>query len=418
MSDALSLAAVIAVSVPLGCYATRRLILVAAAALPPRPLARGGPELPSLAILVAARNEAATIGRTLEALDAIEYPRDRLRVVLVDDGSTDGTGGLLVEWASGWSHASALTVAEPVGKAEALNRAIAQVPDVDLVGVCDADQQPHPDCFRRIAEAFADSSVGAAAGFLVPANAGVTPVAHYAAVEAWVHQLVTSAGKDRLDLNPPTLGGACAYRRSALAQVGGFRPGAHGEDVESTVSLTWAGWRTRFVPCALADNVVVYAWRDYWRQHIRWARSLFDTARREDRRTPTRSSPLARRIELLILSTGYADRLALLIAAGLAAGAVIPFWVPVAYLTSIVPGLLVALAKGKAGARAPVYLAWTAAFFVIDVVASVTAILAHLRGTPRVWLRPPRRPDARRATPEPSDSRAAARSASGRDLRR
>src|SRR5262249_51234219 len=153
--------------------------------------------------------------------------------------------------------------------------------------------------FRRMAEVFSDPSVGAVAGYLVPANADVTPIAHYAAMETWVHQLVTSAGKDRLDLNPPILGGACAYRRSALVQIGGFRPGAPGEDVKSTVALTRAGWRTRFVPDASADNNVVHAWRDYWRQHIRWARSLFDSAGPARRRAPVQISvPLGRRIEL------------------------------------------------------------------------------------------------------------------------
>jgi cellulose synthase/poly-beta-1,6-N-acetylglucosamine synthase-like glycosyltransferase len=390
MSGALSLAVSVVVSIPLACFATRRLIVAVAAVLSPRPLPAAG-STPSLAILVAARNEAATVGATLEALGAIDYPPERLRIVLVDDASSDGTGELLKTWAAERAAAQVIGLPEPLGKAQALNRAIAAVPQAELLGISDADQRPRPDCFRRIADVFADPDVGAVAGYLVPANAGVTPIAHYAGVEAWVHQLVTSAGKDRLDLNPPMLGGACAYRRSALAQVGGFRPGAHGEDVESTVALTRAGWRTRFVPDAVADNIVVHTWRDYWRQHIRWARSLFDAGRQQTGRVPGPNlAPLARRIELWVLSAGYADRVALVAAAILAGVGIISVWIPVAYLVTILPGLLIGLVKARTGLRAPAYLAWTIAFFALDIGASLTAVLAHLRRAPRVWLRPER----------------------------
>jgi cellulose synthase/poly-beta-1,6-N-acetylglucosamine synthase-like glycosyltransferase len=388
--NVLSLVAAVLVSIPLGCYAARRLLFAVVALLPGRPLPAHG-VLPSLAVLVAAHNEAAVVDRALAALSAIDYPPDRLRIVVVDDASDDGTAKLLERWAAGRSNALFLGLREPLGKAEALNLGIAAVPEAELIAVSDADQRPNPDCFRRIAEVFGDTGVGAVAGYLVPANAGATPIAHYAAMEAWVHQLVTSAAKDRLDLNPPMLGGACAYRRTALTQIGGFRPGAHGEDVESTVALTRAGWRTRFVPAARADNIVVQAWRDYWRQHIRWARSLFDTAAPVGRSARGRASvPIGRRLELGILSTGYLDRVALLAAAALAGAGLITAWIPLVYLASIVPGLLVAVWRAGTGIRAPAYLAWTAIFFALDVGASLAALLHHLRRSPRIWVRPER----------------------------
>ena len=134
------------------------------------------------------------------------------------------------------------------------------------------------DALATLAAPFADETVGAVAGYLVPVNASASPTARYAAVETWVHQLVTSAAKDRLDLNPPTLGGAALYRRVALDEVGWLGSAASGDDVRASVALTRAGWRTRFVPVPIADNAVAERWRDYWRQHVRWARDVFETA--------------------------------------------------------------------------------------------------------------------------------------------
>ena len=86
------------------------------------------------------------------------------------------------------------------------------------------------------------------------------------------------------------------------------------------------------MPAARADNTVVQTWRDYWRQHIRWARSLFDTAEPITRSTVRRRLPVGRQLELWILSTGYADRVALLAAAALAGAGVITAWIPLVYL--------------------------------------------------------------------------------------
>lgn len=116
-------------------------------------------------------------------------------------------------------------------------------------------------------------------------------------------------------------------------------------------------------------------------------------------------APLARRLELWILSTGYADRVALLAAASLAGAGVIAPWISVAYLATILPGLLVALAKARTGRRAPVYLAWTMTFFALDIGASLAAVLAHLRRAPRVWLgsrRAPQASESATAVPDPA----------------
>ena len=322
------------------------------------------------------------------SLDALDYPAERLFTVLVDDASTDGTAELLERWCAERPRTRAHVLPRWSGKPIALNEGIALGPVTDVVVTCDADLAPRPDSLRRLVEPFADETVAAVAAFLNPRNADAGPIARYAAVEAWTHQLITAAGKDRLDLNPPA-SGYSAYRRSALESVGWFEPSGRGEDVVATVALTRAGWRTRFAPEAVADNVVVQRLRDYYSQHARWARSAFDATRSQPRHGPR--GPLARRIETWAMSTGYVDRAALLLGIALVAAGELPAWVPPAYLGVIALGVGTALAKAGVDARrAPLYAASTVAFFALDVAASVAALPAAVRPLTQGWRSPTR----------------------------
>lgn len=283
---------------------------------------------------MAARDDAPSLERLFEALVAIDYPPDRLRLILVDDFSSDDSTQRLESFVAGRERVEAILLDSHVGKAQALNRALAAARGADLVVVCDADVRPRPDCLRRLSEAFADERVAAAAAFLAPSNAAVTLVSRYAALESWVHQLITSAGKDRLRLNPPTLGGCAAYRRSALDAIGGFGScSAPGEDVRTSAALTLAGWDTGFVLDAVADNRVAQSWLGYLWQHVRWARNVYSaTAFKRVAYSPVdRLAPgvrdhapagarmaLARRSEVLLSGSGYADRLLLIVMAMLA----------------------------------------------------------------------------------------------------
>ncbi|MDB4882375.1 MAG: glycosyltransferase family 2 protein, partial [Gemmatimonadetes bacterium] len=252
-----------------------------------------------------------------------------------------------------------------------------------LVVVVDADLEPMPDFVLQLVRPFADARVAAAAAYLRPKNADANVVTRYAAVTTWVHQLVTSAGTDRLGLNPPTLG-AAAYRRAPLEEMGGFPTVPTGEDVATSAGLTRRGWRTRFVVSAVADNTVVSDLRDFWRQHVRWSRAVF----RVHAGTRRSSASLAQRIEMGASSTGYGDRLVFAIAMGGAVAGMLPVWIPMMYLA--VPGLGIVAALLKAGVvrRLPWFLLATVVLFAADLAGSVAAVVIHAARRPDRWYSP------------------------------
>jgi len=372
-------------TIALGVFSLRRIVLVGAVWSRSRAEQGSSAELPSVTLLVAARNEAETIEATLAALEKLDYPSGRLFIVLIDDASVDHTRSHLERWAKDRPLTAVLALPERRGKSAALKAGMSAAPAADLIAVCDADLRPRPQSLRILAAAFRDESVGAAVPFLSPENALQSGVASYAAVESWLHQLVTSAGKNRLGLSPAANGGTL-YRRSALDEIGGFPQVYSGEDVWIATALTRAGWRIRFLREAVIDNTVVQSWKDYWQQHLRWSRNLF-SASAARAGASEHAVNILRRIELWMQSAGYADRLAMVGALVFAAVGRIPLWIPLLYGLVIAVQLVTAVIMAGAGSRIFRFLAWSGVFYAVDVAATVTSVVLHILRRPRSWNR-------------------------------
>lgn len=119
--------------------------------------------LDAVTVVVAARNEATRIRRRIDNLLASHFPADRLVILVVDDGSNDGTARIAS--AVGDERVRVLRLPQPLGKAGALNRAMQRV-ETPLTVFADSRQTFGPFAIRRLVNAFADPSVGLAAGRL------------------------------------------------------------------------------------------------------------------------------------------------------------------------------------------------------------------------------------------------------------
>ena len=140
-------------------YVLFPLLVLVRGRLRPRPHERA-PITPPVSLVIAARNEAAVIGRKLENVLALDYPRDRLEVVVASDGSDDGTAA--AARAHGDGRVRVLDLPR-VGKAAALNAAVAASTGEILV-FSDANSLYLPGALRALVEPFADPHVGGVAG--------------------------------------------------------------------------------------------------------------------------------------------------------------------------------------------------------------------------------------------------------------
>ena len=133
----------------------------------PRPVRRGVVE-PTVTAGVVVRNEEAEIARKIENLLALDYPAEKLEIVVVADGSTDGTAAILQKLASN-SRLRIVLKASSGGKAEGLNDAM-RLASGEIVLFTDARQKIESCALRRLMENFADAEVGCVSGELMLGN--------------------------------------------------------------------------------------------------------------------------------------------------------------------------------------------------------------------------------------------------------
>src|SRR5215472_17845405 len=117
---------------------------------------------PPVSLVMVVRNEEKVLERKLRNLLSLNYPADNLEIVVVSDGSTDGTDEILAGFA-GEPRLSWIRCPESRGKASGLNQAIAAAKG-EVVVFTDARQQIEIDALGLLMENFADPTVGCASG--------------------------------------------------------------------------------------------------------------------------------------------------------------------------------------------------------------------------------------------------------------
>ncbi len=129
-----------------------------------RPPGTSAGATPAVSIVVVAHNEARRVTERLENLLALDYPRERLEIILVSDGSTDGT----VERARAYEHRGVIVraFAQRRGKPSVLNETVPAASG-EIVVLADARQRFAPEALRALVRPFADPGVGAVSGELV-----------------------------------------------------------------------------------------------------------------------------------------------------------------------------------------------------------------------------------------------------------
>lgn len=129
--------------------------------LRPAPRPHDEETLPSVTVVIPARNEEAVLAGKLQNTLTIAYPSDRLEVIVASDGSTDGT----VEIAQGFADGGIRVLAFPDwrGKASTLNRVIEQA-NGEVLCLCDANVMFRPDALRCMVRRLSDERTGAVTG--------------------------------------------------------------------------------------------------------------------------------------------------------------------------------------------------------------------------------------------------------------
>ncbi|AQU68480.1 glycosyltransferase [Streptomyces niveus] len=223
----------------------------------------GEPVTEPVTVLVPAYNERECIANTVRSLTQSDH---RIEVIVIDDGSTDGTADIVeAMWLPG------VHVVRQVnsGKPAALNNGIAHASH-DLVVMMDGDTVFEPSTVRELVQPFGDPRVGAVAGNAKVGNRDTL-------IGAWQHiEYVMGFNLDRrmydvLRCMPTIPGAVGAFRRQALDRVGGMSEDTLAEDTDITMAMHRDGWRVVYAERARAWTEAPESVQQLWSQRYRWS---------------------------------------------------------------------------------------------------------------------------------------------------
>ncbi|HEX2766275.1 MAG TPA: glycosyltransferase family 2 protein [Candidatus Limnocylindria bacterium] len=235
------------------------LLVLVRGALAPRPY-RSEPITPSVSLIIAAHNEEVAIASKLASLEQLEYPQDRLQVVVASDGSDDRTEDVV---AAHSGRPTTLLRLPRQGKAYALNAAVDQATG-DILVFTDANSRLAPDALRRLVAPFADPTVGGVAGNQVYASGEGGDRAEGERTY-WSFDRLMKQAESRAGNTISATGALYAVRRSLVDPI----PPDVTDDFYTSVGVITRRRRLVFAPGAIAFEAPSKSGRREFRRKVR-----------------------------------------------------------------------------------------------------------------------------------------------------
>ena len=245
----------------------------------PAPMPRGEAPEPTVAVVMPAFNEEDAVADSIRSLLTVDYPDDKLEVVVIDDGSTDATLAEIERAAAGSDMVRVISFGENRGKRAAMAAGI-RATEAEIVAFVDSDSALEHAALRRIVRGFADPKVGAIAGHAEVQNSRESWIARMQAVRYFVAFRVCKAAESIFGAVTCCSGCFSAYRRAAIAPVlerwehqrflG--RPATYGDD-RSLTNYVLRSWTVHYDELARSRTIVPTTFKVFLRQQLRWKRS-------------------------------------------------------------------------------------------------------------------------------------------------
>ena len=221
---------------------------------------------PLQSVLIPAFNEVKVIVQSIRCILASDYPN--LEVIVIDDGSIDGTSQCVRQHFADDPRVTLLTVPNG-GKAKALNWGLRRARGSVIVTL-DADTHFQSNSISKLVRWFADPDIGAVAGNAKVGNR-INVITSWQALE-----YITSQNLERRELAalgcftvvPGAIG---AWKREALESLGGFPSDTLAEDQDLTIALLRANYKVLYDSTAIGWTEAPATLRDLVKQRFRWA---------------------------------------------------------------------------------------------------------------------------------------------------
>lgn len=231
-------------------------------------------EFPGVTIIVPCYNEEKTAGKTIESLLHLDYPKDKLHILAINDGSTDSTAAALEKY---MGHPQIEIIhKENGGKHTVLNIGIARA-TTEFVGCLDADSYAKPDALMRLMRRFENPLVMAVVPSLHVSDAK-TLIQKMQSVEYLIGTFLRSV-LGELNALYVTPGPLSIFRKTVFETIGHYKKAHNTEDMEMALRMQANG-----LVIASAHDAVVYTSspgtpKALYRQRVRWVSGFLHNVR-------------------------------------------------------------------------------------------------------------------------------------------
>lgn len=220
----------------------------------------------SVTIIVPCYNEEDTVLRTLESLLALDYPQEQLRVMVVDDGSTDRTWEVLEAFRD---HPSVILMQKENegSKFAALNFALGHI-ETELVGVLDADSWVDSQALKNYMYLFRDPEVMAC----IPSMVIAEPDSFLRKAQKAEYDMGQFARGAFHSLNAVYIapGPFSVFRKYVFDSLGPYKEAHHTEDAEIALRMQKHHYKIAYSKDSIVYTVGPKTFRRLYKQRIRW----------------------------------------------------------------------------------------------------------------------------------------------------
>ena len=231
---------------------------------------------PSVSFLVPAWNEEKTLGGTIESILKLIYPKDKITIYIINDGSKDNTLAVANSFVNNNKGIKVVVLDKPNGgKHTALNLALTYV-NTELIICLDADSFVDEKALIIATQYFKDKTI-----------MGLASCMQIKDTPTWIHRIQRieyllsifwKKSYSNIDAIQVVPGPFSIFRKSVFDELGNYKPAHNAEDLEMTMRMHKHGYRIVNAHRAYVYTVGPDTLRGLIRQRVRWMRGFLDNA--------------------------------------------------------------------------------------------------------------------------------------------
>ena len=218
---------------------------------------------PNVSIVIPAYNEEQNIKECIDSVSNSNYPKSKIEVIVVDDGSTDNTAKILKKYKK-----VKMLSQNHLGKVEALNFGALNSSN-EFIVTLDADTTLDKNCINELVKPFLDDDVGATTGNNKVKNKK-SILSAFQNIEYHFSNLIRNSFSIVFRNGVWISGSLACYRKSSLSKISNFKKDTLAEDIDIALELKKIGYKTLIVSTAFGSTIVPSGLKALYRQRVRW----------------------------------------------------------------------------------------------------------------------------------------------------